>query len=259
MYGTRIGADGTVLDPLGIPISTAGGDQRDPRVVANGSQFLVVWDDSRGANLEVYAARVDGNGTVLDPSGIDVSGGAASDQELPAVAWNGSHDLVAWEDFRSDASGDVEAARLTASGTVLDPSGIPVAATASHGETDPTVATDGAQFLVAWTGDDPIRGTAILASRVSDAGVVAAPAAVSDAAANDNDFAAAAWDGSLFFVPWSGLTASFDVLGAQDDAGRRALRSCVAGHLHRARSELRRVGGSGARRAHRGRLRPRGE
>src|SRR5262249_3200623 len=109
VYGTRIGPDGTVLDPLGIPISTGAGDQRDPRVVANGSQFLVVWDDSRGANLEVYAARVDGSGTVLDANGIDVSNGASSDQELPAVSWNGSHYLVAWEDFRSDASGDVEA------------------------------------------------------------------------------------------------------------------------------------------------------
>jgi hypothetical protein len=219
VYGARIAPNGTVLDPFGIPISTAGGDQRDPRVVANGSQFLVVWDDSRGANLEVYATRVDGNGSVLDPSGIDVSSGATSDQELPAVAWNGSHYLVAWEDFRADVSGDVEAARLSPSGTVLDPSGIPVAATPSHGETDPSVATDGAQFLVAWTSDDPSRGTAILASLVSDAGVVAVPAAVSDAAANDNDFAAATWDGSLFFVPWSGLTASFDVLGARVTQG----------------------------------------
>jgi hypothetical protein len=215
VYGARIAPDGTVLDPLGFPISTAGRDQRDPRVVSNGSQFLVAWDDSRGANLEVYAARVDGNGTVLDSGGIDVSNGAASDQELPAVAWNGSHYLVAWEDLRSDASGDIEAARLSPTGTVLDPSGIAVAATGSHGETDPSVASDRTQFLVAWTGEDPQRGTAILAARVSDAGVVAAPATVSDAAANDNDFAAAAWDGSMFLVPWSGWTSSFDVLAAR--------------------------------------------
>src|SRR5262249_8013970 len=39
---------------------------------------------------------------------------------------------------------------------------------------------------------------------------------------NDNDFAAAAWDGSMFLVPWAGWTSSFDVLAARvTQAGTR--------------------------------------
>ena len=219
-------------------------------------QFLVVWDDSRGTSLEVYGARVDASGTVIDPSGIDITNGAASTQEFPAVAWNGSHYLVAWQDLRADASGDVEAARLSATGTVLDPTGIPIAATPAHGETDPSVATDGTQFLVSWTGDDQTLGTSILASRVSDAGAVAVAAAVSDTAADDNDYSAAAWDGSLFLVPWSGLTGSFDVLAARmTQSGTRFDPASLA--VSPGPDQSFSVGaGAGPRRPHRGRLRP---
>ena len=43
----RMSADGQVLDPAGIAISTAADDQREPAVASNGETFLVAWQDER--------------------------------------------------------------------------------------------------------------------------------------------------------------------------------------------------------------------
>ncbi|MFY0575126.1 hypothetical protein ACN28S_12810 [Cystobacter fuscus] len=67
---------------------------------------------------------------VLDPTvgpelGMDtpVNGPADREQYAPAVAHNGKNFLVVWYDYRS-GSADIYGARVSGTGTVLDPSGI---------------------------------------------------------------------------------------------------------------------------------------
>jgi hypothetical protein len=59
-----------VPDPFRV--SSALGDQRAPTIAFNG-QFLVVWVDRRAGKSELWGARIDTNGAVLDQSGFLVT------------------------------------------------------------------------------------------------------------------------------------------------------------------------------------------
>lgn len=73
-YGARIDASGKVLDPDGFLIAGGAHNQAKPRVAWDGKTFVVVWMDFRnGKNYEVYAARVQADGQVIDPQGIQLS------------------------------------------------------------------------------------------------------------------------------------------------------------------------------------------
>src|SRR5262245_16318028 len=75
IYGARIGSDGTVIDPAGIPICTFTNAQKnEPTVAASGTNWFVVWSDFRnGSNpnpfSNVYGTMVRPNGTVVSPAG----------------------------------------------------------------------------------------------------------------------------------------------------------------------------------------------
>ncbi|UCF81431.1 MAG: hypothetical protein JSV08_03215, partial [Acidobacteriota bacterium] len=86
IYGARVTSAGTILDPLGIPVSTAANDQLYPSAASNGTDYFVAWEDFRsGVDDDIYGARVTSAGTVLDPAGIAVST-AVNDQVATSVA-----------------------------------------------------------------------------------------------------------------------------------------------------------------------------
>jgi hypothetical protein len=89
VYAARVSPEGKVLDPDGILISGGAHNQAMPRVAWDGKNFLVAWQDFRsGAHYEVYAARIDSNGKVLDPEGIPITPNRDRDGHCysPAVA-----------------------------------------------------------------------------------------------------------------------------------------------------------------------------
>jgi len=124
IYGARVSPAGDVLDPSGIPISSAARDQAYPKLAFDGTNYLVVWDDGRAGPFTsgIYGARVTTAGSVLDPAGIPIST-AQGGQARPALAFDGSNYLVAWYDGRSGCC-DIYGARVTPAGAVLDPNGI---------------------------------------------------------------------------------------------------------------------------------------
>lgn len=160
LMGAIIAADGSVL--ADIPICQEADDQQRPAVAwdPGSSVFVVVWADRRGADLEdqadVYAARVEPDGDVLDPGGVLVSG-AASDQWMVDIATSGDQLLVVWEDFRTGGlEPDVFGARLDTSGgaiDVIDTDGIAIATGASGQNTPAVVGVSGGRFGLAWTDD----------------------------------------------------------------------------------------------------------
>ena len=102
--GARVSAAGTVLDATGISISTAANSQQIPTVASKGSDYIVVWSDSRvsSSSPDLYGARVTSSGgSVSDPSGFTI-GQAAASQTASAVASDGTKYLVLYQN--TDAS-----------------------------------------------------------------------------------------------------------------------------------------------------------
>jgi hypothetical protein len=175
IYGARVSQSGTVLDPGGIAISTAD-LQEKPSVAFGAGYYMVVWEDERNDDCDIYGSRVSPSGQVIDPGGIAVST-SWDDQYSPSVAFDGANFLAVWEDWRNGNDADVYCARVTPSAQVLDPGGIAVS-TAINDQTEPSIAFDGTHYLAAWTdmrgGTDP----AAYGARVSPAGAVLDPAGI---------------------------------------------------------------------------------
>jgi hypothetical protein len=165
-YGT-----GVQRDPVPLVVSDAPFGQLAPAAAGMGGQALVVWQDARNVDRDIYAARLDtsGTGDPLDPAGIPVTM-ATGDQLGPKVASAGTSALVVWQDRRTGTF-DIMGAIVTSTGTVAL-TDIPIC-TAAGDQTRPNVAYDvlNGVYLVVW--NDPSGGTLdIRGARVSPAGVV---------------------------------------------------------------------------------------
>src|SRR5205814_60444 len=95
------------------------------------------------------------------------------------LAWNGSEYLIVWEEDRAADPNDVFATRVTPTGEVLDPEGLPLATTPAV-PWRPAVAWSGSEFLVAWedSRDLAASGPNIYASRVTSDGQALDPGGI---------------------------------------------------------------------------------
>lgn len=184
IYGTRVGADGSVKDILGIQISTgtsASGLQQTPAVASDGTDYLVAWTTSS----RIYGARVKAsNGDVPDANGFPIS---STTSNVPSVAYGNQDYLVVW-----NASNNVHGARVSKNGQLLDATAVVIAEDGVQTAT-PTVAFDGTNWLVAW------QANKVRAARVSTAG------AVLDSAFDISTSGGApklAWDGGQYWAAW---------------------------------------------------------
>jgi hypothetical protein len=111
IYGALVSPGGIVTRPR-FPISGASGEQLSPVVARGPTNSLVVWQDMRQSDYDIFAARVRTDGTVLDTSGIMVAGTSSFDY-MPRVTADGAGFRVAWVRAnllavaRVDTSGDV--------------------------------------------------------------------------------------------------------------------------------------------------------
>jgi len=148
----RVSAAGALLDTAAPrTISAATGDQRDARVVFDGTSYFVAWSDNRGRRRN-YGARVDGMGAVLDADGIPL--GAAVGNELPQsprIASDGTGSFSVWYDLVS--GGGLRGTKVSAAGAVLDPPEIAVITRATGSTTvfdEPRLTFDGMGYVMAW-------------------------------------------------------------------------------------------------------------
>ncbi len=157
IYGIRIAPDGTVLDPGGgFQISSASSEEdAEPTLAYDGTNYLVVWQ--RGRYLQ--GDRI--LGAQVSPSGIHgtefyIESDASTYSSTPSVSFDGANYLVAWCDRRNAPNvnaTNIYAARVTQSGSVLDPEGFPVTGTASFKQGTHTIF-DGTQYQISWNDID---------------------------------------------------------------------------------------------------------
>lgn len=114
ILAVRIDARGRVLDRQPIVICNVEASQEQPQVAYAGGRFLVVWHDLRnGLDWDVYAARVNADGRVLEPNGFLVAGGPQN-QASPVLASADDGFMVIWQHYNRHYQ--LQAARVPAVG-----------------------------------------------------------------------------------------------------------------------------------------------
>ncbi len=201
VYAARVAADGRVLDPSGIAVSTAADLQGDPAVTFDGTNYLVVWTDLRGGDADIYGARVTRDGSVLDTFGLALVVDSAG-QTAPAVVYDGTNVLLVWADTRYDVLGDIYGARITSEGAVLDSAGFAISA-ASNWQASPAVALGDTEVLVVWHDARASAFTDVYGARITSAGEVLDPAGIGISTLDNYQwFPSVAFDGVNYLVAW---------------------------------------------------------
>jgi hypothetical protein len=160
-------------NPDNVAVSTATGEQTHPRIVADGAGgAIVVWQDARNGNADIYAQRISSTGAVQwDTDGVLIST-AVSDQLDPQIVSDGTGGaIMVWRDFRN-LNADIYAQRINSAGVVQWASGGVAVSTAVDAQTFPQIISDGAGgAIIVW--QDARNGNAdIYAQRINSAGAV---------------------------------------------------------------------------------------
>ena len=160
LYGARVDSGGALIDTTNIQIATNPGYKTNPSLSFDGNNYLVVWQDNRNGSTDIFGARIDTGGTVLDTLARPLIV-HNDNMEYPALTFTGETYLLAWQDARF-AGTDIYVARVNTEGVVIDTNGVPVSA-ALPNEYEPALAFSGAsQLLIAWSvGDSSIAGSRI--------------------------------------------------------------------------------------------------
>ncbi len=145
LVGRRVRAtDGLVLDAAGIFICNAQGSQKEARLASDGSDYVVVWEDDRNDQADLYGTTVSSvTGSISPENGSAISALSTSDEKNVAIASNGNNFLVTWDDGTN-----VYATRM---GEDLIPADSP--ALTIHTGVEPTVASDGTDYLLVFAED----------------------------------------------------------------------------------------------------------
>jgi hypothetical protein len=154
IVAVRVRPDGTILDPYGIPVAPTAGEQQEPRIASDGSDYLVTWQGGLSGSGGVCARRVTEWGDVLDPAGIPI---ATSGQEsTPVVTFSNPYYVAVWQE--RPYGGGLYGARIGRDGAVLDPAGFVVSDTGSAEILSDVISPWWGRAAVAYThGLDPQR------------------------------------------------------------------------------------------------------
>jgi hypothetical protein len=225
IYGVRVSASGTVLDPTGFIISSGWWTEQNPSLAFDGTNYLVVWEDSRVSYIDIYGARVSPNGTVLDPNGIRICD-RSSFQESPRAAFDGTNYLVVWQS--GDNFYNLLGTRISRAGVVLDP-GFLTISSGTQSRFEPAIAFDGTNYLVTWSDFRSGQYLDIYGTRVSRAGVALDPNSIPIAVdAEGQSQSALAFDGTNYLVTWMDFQgASVNISGRRVSPSGTVLDAAV--------------------------------
>lgn len=176
IYAQRINPEGEYMwTEHGIPVCSASQSQQSAVIVSDGvGGAIIIWEDLRNGNSDIYAQRVNGSGEMLwNANGVPVCL-ASNNQSVPsAISDNNGGVIVAWMDSRSDASGDIYAQRLDGSGIPLwIEQGVGVC-TATGTQESQVLTTDGDHgALVVWADRRNGDNYDIYAQKVDKYGII---------------------------------------------------------------------------------------
>ncbi|MFQ6002581.1 MAG: dockerin type I repeat-containing protein [Candidatus Zixiibacteriota bacterium] len=199
LHAKRVDPLGNLLDSASIPVCSASDDQKLPSVAWGKESFLTVWEDFRNLNFDIYGARIDSVGGVLDLSSLPIRVDSATEQRHPSVASDGENYLVIWTEIL-DSTGEtyeIEGVRVSPEGEVLDPQ--PFSISSGDRESLPAVAFGGGKYLAVWLHDNTFD---IYGALVDTSGMVMGSTIEIGVAAGIQTNPQVASDGTDFLVVW---------------------------------------------------------
>lgn len=175
LYAQRINGDGSVRwSAEGVSVSLAANTQGAPRLVSDGNGgAIIVWQDDRDGEWDVYAQRVDGNGAAVWATGGIIISNTAHNQRVPQVISDGGGGaIITWQNVSSGTIFDVYAQRVDGGGAAQWATGGVIISSAADIQGTPQLVTDGAGgAIIAW---QDLRGGSwdLFAQRVNEVGEV---------------------------------------------------------------------------------------
>jgi len=170
IYAQRIDAWGKPLWKIdGTPLVEATATQRRPRMVESGpEEVIVVWEDYRFDNWDIFAQKIDGFGTNLwGKDGKPVCQWIDT-QYSPNLASDGSGGvIVTWEDYRNGRNYNIFAQSMQPDGLAKWEEGGVLVSHTPNGERNPQIASDkhGGAVIITWD-DYRYGGRGIYAQKI---------------------------------------------------------------------------------------------
>ena len=150
IYGQFVSKSGTSIGSY-IAISTATGNQSvSAKTAFDGANYLIVWTDDRGGDMDVYGQLVSASGSLV---GSEIAISTASyNQKDTNVAFDGTNYLVVWSDGHRLGAGfgeDIYGQFVDTSGA-LSGSKFAINENSYPSDNPLGIAFDGTNYLVIW-------------------------------------------------------------------------------------------------------------
>ena len=175
VYARRLTSAGELLDTQPIVVTANAAHpypelvNREFSVAADGVNFWVAWSDDRSMPAgtpeyqrydyqDIYAARINPAGRVLDPRGIRICTRRAN-QASPKLSRRA--DFIVWMDQRPNRR-SIFGARLNPKGVVLDAQGFMIMNSTNQYSTAADVSSNGRGWLVVWGEPNAVYGAQVL-------------------------------------------------------------------------------------------------
>jgi hypothetical protein len=213
IIGAFVNTNGAIVRYINIDVSA--NDDRAPRVAFDGTNYLVVYQQTGTTNHDIIGVFVRTGGIVGTPFAID---GSPSDDLAPAVAFNGTDYLVVYQRAVSGTNNDIIGAVVDPTGTVLAGSPFDID-TSANNDLAPATASNGTNFLVAYQRavnglNDNVQGAVI-----DPTGPTVTLFGINTSASFDDLAPAVASDGTNYLVVYEEVgSTDRDIRGAQVDA-----------------------------------------
>ena len=138
----------------GIAVCTASGNQKYPEIVNDGSDnFIIVWQDSRNGNTDIYAQKISSNGVVLwQQNGVPICTAEDTQDSHQVVSDGFGGAIIVWRDNRrGNSNSDIYAQRIDKDGNVLwQTNGLPICTASTYQQAPVMVRVSSGVAIIAW-------------------------------------------------------------------------------------------------------------
>lgn len=173
LYARRVDAAGNPLWTAdGVAICTAIGDQTNLATIADGvGGAIIVWQDARGVDENIYAQRVNSSGAVTwTANGVAICTQTGTQAGPVLISDGASGAIIVWQDARTGTSWDIYARRVNSAGTPQWTANGNAVCTLLSGQTAPELVADGIGGAIIGWSDFRNGGADVFAQRLNASG-----------------------------------------------------------------------------------------